>query len=143
MIAARYRLIAVRYRSLFFPGGDGERIYRVDRIDGIEVAEEADTFSKPHDFDVKSIMDLQPWEAGSDPHVEAEVRFDAEVAWWAARTLGLPEPKGELVALVPVANRDAFIGWILSFGASAEVLAPPEIRESIRAGVEAAVGGVT
>ncbi len=123
-------------------GGDGERIYRVDRIDDIEVAEEADTFSKPHDFDAKSIMDLQPWEAGSDPQVEAEVRFEAEVAWWAARTLGLPEPEGELVALVPVANRDAFVGWILSFGASAEVLAPPEIRESIRAGVEAAVGAL-
>jgi len=119
---------------------DGERLYRVDRMEVITVAEEPDTFSKPRGFDVKSIMDLQPWEAGSDPQVEAEVRFDADVAWWAARTLGLKEPEGELVTRVPVANRDAFIGWILSFGASAEVLGPPEIRDGIRSGVEAAMG---
>jgi len=121
---------------------DGERIYRVDRIDDIEVSEEVETFSKPRNFDVKTIMDLQPWEAGSDPQVEAEVRFHPEVAWWAARTLGLAEPDGELVAHVPVANRDAFVGWILSFGDSAEVLGPPEIRERIRSGVEAAVGAL-
>jgi predicted DNA-binding transcriptional regulator YafY len=123
-------------------GQDGERLYRVDRIDDIEVDEDADTFSRPRDFDVKSIMDVQPWEAGSDPQVEAEVRFDAEVAWWAARTLGLPEQTGELVARVPVANRDAFIGWILTFGDAAEVLGPPEIRKAIRVNVEAAVAGL-
>lgn len=121
---------------------DGERLYRVDRMEAIAVAEEADSFSKPRGFDVKSIMDLQPWEAGSDPQVEAEVRFDADVAWWAARTLGLKEPEGELVTRVPVANRDAFIGWILSFGASAEVLGPPEIRDGIRSGVKAAMGSL-
>ena len=121
-------------------GPDGERLYRVDRIDGIEVSDDVGTFSRPRGFDVKSIMDLQPWEAGSDPEVEAEVRFDPDVAWWAARTLGLPEPSGELVANVPVVNRDAFIGWILSFGASAEVLSPPEVRETIRSGVDAALG---
>lgn len=124
-------------------GGDsGERLYRVDRIDDIEVAAEADTFTKPRGFDVKSIMDRQPWEAGSDPQVEAEVRFDRDVAWWAARTLGLVEPEGELRATVPVANRDAFMGWILSFGASAEVLDPPEIRDAIRSSVDAAVGAL-
>lgn len=123
-------------------GHGGERLYRIDRVDDIEVAEEAGTFTKPRDFDAKSIMDLQPWETGSDPQVEAEVRFDPEVAWWAARTLGLDEPKGELRAKVPVANRDAFIGWILSFGDSAEVLGPPEIREAIRSNVDAAVGSL-
>jgi len=121
---------------------DGERVYRVDRINALSVSEESDTFTKPRGFDVKSIMDLQPWEAGSDPQIEAEVRFDADVAWWAARTLGLEEPKGDLVAKVPVANRDAFVGWILSFGAAAEVLGPPEIRDGIRTGVKAAMGSM-
>ena len=46
-----------------------------------------------------------------------------------------PWPKPSyLFALVAgdlVANRDAFIGWVLSFGASAEVLAPAELRAEI------------
>ena len=117
----------------------GERIYRVDRIEGISVSEEAGTFIKPRGFDVRSMMDVQPWETGPGPEVEARVRFDPDVAWWAARTLGLDEPKTDLLATVPVANHDAFIGWILSFGKSAEVLEPPELRAEIRGRVKAAL----
>jgi len=110
---------------------DGERIYRVDRIEGLAVGEKAGVFEKPKGFDVKNAVDNQPWETGSDPVVGTEVKFDAEVAWWAARSLGLAEPKSELTTTVDVANRDAFVGWVLSFGTSAEVLGPPEMREAI------------
>jgi predicted DNA-binding transcriptional regulator YafY len=120
-------------------GTEGERIYRVDRIEKLTVSEKTGTFAKPKGFDVRSLMDGQPWEAGSDPEVEATIRFDSEVAWWAARTLGLDRPEAELVATVPVANRDALVGWVLSFGDAAEVLDPPEIRDEIRARVEAAM----
>ena len=75
-------------------GPSGDRIYRVDRINKLGVGEEANTFSKPRGFDIKKVMDTQPWESGSDPLVEAAVLFDEDVAWWAARTLGLPEPDG-------------------------------------------------
>lgn len=120
-------------------GSKGERIYRVDRIEKLTVSATTGTFAKPRGFDVRSLMDSQPWETGSDPEVEAEIRFDSEVAWWAARTLGLEEPEAELVATVPVANRDALVGWVLSFGDAAEVLEPPEIREEIRTRIEAAL----
>ncbi|MEE9177892.1 MAG: WYL domain-containing protein [Acidimicrobiia bacterium] len=120
-------------------GADGERIYRVDRIGKLTVSEKTGTFAKPKGFDVRSLMDGQPWEAGSDPEVEATIRFDSEVAWWAARTLGRERPEVELVATVPVANRDALVGWVLSFGDAAEVLDPPEIRDEIRTRVEAAL----
>ncbi|MEE8406857.1 MAG: WYL domain-containing protein, partial [Acidimicrobiia bacterium] len=93
----------------------------------------------PKGFDVRSLMDGQPWEAGSGPEVEATIRFDSEVAWWAARTLGLERPEAELVATVPVANRDALVGWVLSFADAAEILDPPEIRDEIRTRVEAAM----
>jgi proteasome accessory factor B len=120
---------------------DGERVYRVDRMERVEVAEEAGTFEKPRGFDIRRVIDLQPWEAGSGDRIEAVVRFDADVAWWAARTLGLPEPGPgtELSAEVPVVNRDAFLGWVLSFGDSAEVLSPDEIRSEVRLRVEAAL----
>jgi predicted DNA-binding transcriptional regulator YafY len=120
-------------------GAEGERIYRVDRIGKLTVSQKTGTFAKPKGFDVRSLMDGQPWEAGSDPEVEATIRFDSEVAWWAARTLGLERPEAELVATVPVANRDALVGWVLSFGDAAEVLDPPEIRDEIRTRVEAAL----
>jgi len=119
---------------------DGERMYRVDRIEDLKVGAESDTFVKPKGFDIRSVVDSQPWEAGTDPIVETEVRFDAEVAWWAARSLGLAEPNDELTVTVPVANRDAFVGWVLSFGDSAEVLEPAEMREAIATRVSEALG---
>ena len=120
-------------------GAQGERVFRVDRIHELDVSEEIDTFTKPKGFNVKSLMDVQPWEAGPDPEVEASIRFDADVAWWAARTLGLDHSDGDLVASVPVTNRDALVGWVLSFGESAEVLGPQEVREEIGSRVKAAL----
>ncbi|MFQ5524288.1 MAG: helix-turn-helix transcriptional regulator [Acidimicrobiia bacterium] len=115
----------------------GDRIYRVDRIEGAKPVGESNAFERPRGFDIRTVMREQPWEAGEDPVVEVTVRFDPEVAWWAARSLGREEPEAELVATVPVTNRDAFIGWVLSFGDAAEVLAPDEIRTEIRRRVEA------
>lgn len=120
-------------------GPQGDRMYRVDRIGSLEVGEDSNAFKKPRGFNVKSLMDTQPWETGQDSEIEATVRFDAEVAWWAARTLGLEEPTGSLTAAVPVSNRDALIGWVLSFGESAEILGPAALREEVRSRVNAAL----
>ena len=117
---------------------DGERMYRVDRISKLRVGETTQAFTKPRNFDIKAAVDAQPWEAGADPVTVTTVRFDEDVAWWAARSLGVAEPHGELTTEVEVANRDAFIGWILSFGTSAEVLAPEDMREAVAARVRAA-----
>jgi predicted DNA-binding transcriptional regulator YafY len=54
----------------------------------------------------------------------------------------MPVKDGPLEATIPVSNRDAFIGWILSFGPSAEVLAPPDLRDEILARVAAALTGM-
>lgn len=121
---------------------DGQRLYRIDRIESLELGEDPSAFEKPKGFDVRTVMDTHPWETGGEEEVEAKVRFDSDVAWWAARTLRVPEPKGDLTTTVPVANRDAFVGWILSFGESAEVLTPAELREEIRSRVAAALEGV-
>lgn len=123
-------------------GDEGERVFRVDRIVGLRVGSDPGIFEKPRGFDVRKAVDTQPWEAGQDRLIEAEVRFGPEVAWWAARTLGLPDPNGGLVAKVPAANHDAFVGWVLSFGEHAEVVSPPEIRAEIRARVTAAIEGL-
>ncbi len=117
----------------------GERLYRVDRIERVDVGDTPDSFEKPRGFDIRSIMDTQPWETGQDEIVKAEVRFEPDVAWWAARTLRLPTPEGELSVTIPVANRDAFVGWILSFGAAAAITVPESLRDEITSRVDAAL----
>jgi predicted DNA-binding transcriptional regulator YafY len=122
---------------------NGERMYRVDRIEELTLGEKAEAFEKPQGFDIRSAVNSQPWEAGSEPEVETKVRFDSEVAWWAARSLGLSEPDAELTATIPVANRDAFVGWVLSFGSAAEVLEPTGMREAVATRVREALGQVS
>jgi predicted DNA-binding transcriptional regulator YafY len=119
---------------------DGERMYRVDRISQLEVGDEPGAFVKPKGFDIRAMVDAQPWEAGYDPEVATKVRFAPDVAWWAARSLGLPEPGDELTATISVTNQDAFVGWLLSFGAYAEVLEPTEMRDAVVERVRQAVG---
>jgi len=134
--------IAHRRGHWYLVGGtrDGERVYRVDRISDLEVGEEPGAFKRPKGFDIKLALSAQPWESGTDEKVSARVRFDPEVSWWAARTLGVSTPDNEALQVeVPVANRDAFIGWILGFGASAEVLEPGDLRQAVRDRVEAAL----
>ena len=119
---------------------DGERVYRVDRISGLEVGNEAGAFERPKRFQVKRAMSMHPWEAGTDEAVEATVRFDPDVAWWAARHLGVEGPgDGPLQVELQVANRDAFVGWVLGFGPDAEVLGPDDLRQQVLARIEAAV----
>jgi proteasome accessory factor B len=121
----------------------GERVFRVDRISELEVGNDAGAFERPKRFQIKKAMSTNPWEMGTDEVITASVRFDETLAWWAARTLGEdPPPSGPLEVEVKVANRDAFIGWILGFGPDAEVLGPPELREAVLERVESATGGL-
>lgn len=136
--------MAHRRGHWYLVGGtaDGERVYRVDRIENLRVSAERDEFFRPSRFDVRKVMDTQPWEAGEGDEIQATVRFSDDVAWWAARTLGLDEPDGELEATVPVVNRDAFIGWVLSFGEGAEVLGPDDMRVEVRSRIEGALASL-
>jgi predicted DNA-binding transcriptional regulator YafY len=43
---------------------------------------------------------------------------------------------GSLQVELPVANPDAFIGWVLGFVDEAEVIGPPELREKVLARAE-------
>ena len=63
-----------------------------------------------------------------------EVAFDPEVAWWARRQVSAAATvteasDGGITVQLPVAQVEAFIGWLISFDDHAEILAPPEIRD--------------
>jgi predicted DNA-binding transcriptional regulator YafY len=119
---------------------DGQRVYRVDRMEGVKVGEQEGAFARPAGFDLGSALADLPWEAGTDKEVVATVLFGPEIGWWAARQLGgrpsKERPDGSLEAEIAVANPDAFLGWVLSFGDRAELLGPPELRRSLIERVE-------
>jgi proteasome accessory factor B len=135
--------VAFRRGHWYLVGGgpDGERIFRIDRMSSV-LAGDPGSFRRPEGFDPKAVLQAQPWETGADDAVEAVVMFDEDVAWWASRTIGVEYTDGALEVKVPVSNRDAFIGWILSFGPSAEIVSPPELRAELVSRVEAALSGV-
>ena len=115
---------------------EGEmRMFRVDRAEGFQLGEDSDVFERPEGFSTRDALPEVPWEAGSED-ITARVRFDPEVAWWAERQLPrtaevIHENDGSIVADVAVANPDAFIGWVLAFDATAEIVSPEGLRSQL------------
>jgi predicted DNA-binding transcriptional regulator YafY len=111
------------------------KVFRVDRMVALQLEDESGSFERPEGFRAASSIPEAPWEAGPGD-TEALVRFDESIAWWARRQLvGGSEvielPDGRLEARLRVANSEAFIGWMLSFDAAAEIVAPAEFRERL------------
>jgi proteasome accessory factor B len=113
--------------------GEVQRSFRIDKASNLTMGGSADSFERPPGFSLRDAVPVEPWAIG-DADMTAKVTFDAEAAWWARRQLGtqvVEAPDGSLEATIPVANPDAFIGWILSFEDKAEILEPPELREAL------------
>jgi predicted DNA-binding transcriptional regulator YafY len=114
-------------------GDAGVRAFRVDRMSEVDVGDTSGAFTRPPGVKVSDSLAETPWEAGSDA-IEAVIRFDPEVSWWARRRLSPraaieDEPDGGLVARLPVANPDSLIGWLIGFEEHAEILEPPALRD--------------
>lgn len=133
--------LAHRRGHWYLVGGsaEGERVFRVDRMDDLEVGDTPGAFSRPADFDLRSAIDSPPWETGGGESIVATVEFSAEMAWWAARTLQVDHAGGPLTVEIPVTNVDAFIGWVLSFDDAAVVKAPHRLARQVVARIEAAL----
>ena len=109
-----------------------KRTFRVDRMSAIAVGTKGSAFERPKGFRASDGFPDAPWEAG-EADVEVTVRFDAEVAWWARRQLSsaarvVDGGGGAIEATFPVASPDAFIGWMIGFEDSAEIIAPEDLR---------------
>ena len=114
------------------------RTYRIDRATDVVIGEESGAFGRPRGFSAAAALSDAPWEAGPDD-IQAEVTFDADVAWWARRQLSgaatITEHEGGFTATMPVANREAFIGWMIGFDDHARIEAPSELRAAFLARV--------
>lgn len=113
----------------------GQRTYRVDRMQRISLDQDVDAFGRPDGFDLKDVLDHLAWEGGPDASTEAVIRFSPDIAWWAARQLGAEaqatDQDGAITVTVAVSNLTSFLGWVLTFGEGAEVLSPPDLRRAV------------
>jgi proteasome accessory factor B len=119
---------------------DVTKVFRVDRMNEVIVTD--DRFDRDPSIRVAAELESHPWETGSETTTTARVRIDPDLAWWAERRLGRSAPRiereadGGIVVTLEVTNPDAFVGWVLGFGMSAEVLSPDEMRERMVARIE-------
>lgn len=73
-----------------------------------------------------------------DDPITAVIRFSAKDAPYLKERRHGGEvsfeehPDGRLTMIITTSGRDYLLPWILSFGAGAEILAPPELRERTR-----------
>jgi predicted DNA-binding transcriptional regulator YafY len=109
------------------------RTFRLDRMEAVAAGSKSGAFQRPADFDVRSGVPDAPWEAG-DARLEATIRFDPEVAWWARRQLATStriaeDADGGITAVLMVGSPDALIGWLIGFEDAAEIVAPAELRQ--------------
>lgn len=116
------------------------RSFRVSRIESevelVRSGADGPDFDRPADFKLEDYSRILPWEFEEGAEYEARVHFSPRIAWQVEKDLGdvyrfEPSEDGGGVLHVTVRNEDAFLSWVLSFAEDAEVLSPPQLRESM------------
>ena len=121
---------------------DGERNFRLDRVDSEIVPDEtAAPFVPPGGASAPA----SPWQMGDEAPVRARLAVDADHAGWAVGQVGADAVEsraddGSVVLGVTVTNRSAFRSFVLGFLDHAEVLDPPELRDELTAWLERLCG---
>lgn len=116
---------------------DGERNFRVDRIEDEVKLGEAAAFDKRHGRLPRMV---RPWEMGEGEPITVRLLIDEALAGWAERDLGI-EPvltrnDGSIEVELDVTNVDGLRYYVLGLLDRAEVLSPPEVRNEIRTRLE-------
>ena len=116
------------------------RTFRVDRIQDATTLE--DRFTKPRDFSVREYLGRSMDFA---PAHRVVVRLEADAVPSVRERRGhwmdlTDEMDGSITARFGVSNLDWVTGWVLSYGAAAQALEPPELIARVR---EAAAGALS
>ncbi len=125
---------------------EGERNFRLDRIDGpVDQTGETATTHPPGAATPRS-GPLAAWEIGDEEPVLARLRVDATRVEVAARQLGPevasePADGGGRIFTVPVVRHDAFRAFVLGFLEHAEILEPEAWRQDLIDWLEAVADG--
>ncbi len=109
------------------------RDFRTDRMRNVTLSRQ--TFAPKEEFSLHDYVRSMP-----EPALRARVRFTPPAAdrakreWWLGIVNERPTPNGVILTLAAV-EWAPLVGWLLSFGPNASVLAPAELRSFL---VEAA-----
>jgi predicted DNA-binding transcriptional regulator YafY len=119
---------------------DAERIFRVDRMEGVRVNPQGPAtpdYEMPPEPVLNAYRDRQAWEMGEEEEaVTAVVRFRFPISLWAARNgYGVPVEEGEEGATLrrfEIRQPTPFLRWILSLEGEAVIESPPELKTALR-----------
>ncbi len=123
------------YLSGYAHNRNAMRLFALERVRGIEVTRQR--FEIPDAYEpeahFKSAFGLV-----SDKPMKVRVRFSAEIAHAVRDRIWMPGQKvkadreGGVTMEFEAAGEMELVSWILSYGAHAEVLEPPELRKEVR-----------
>jgi len=127
-------------RTLYLVASSGDRAeprhFKIDRLRDVEL--QATTFERPAGFNLQQHLEHSLGVYQSDsPVTEVRIRFSAEVAryvsehrWHHSQQID-EQPDGSVEVRLQLADLTEVKSWVLSFGASAEVLTPESLRNAI------------
>lgn len=112
-------------------------IIRILAIDRIRTAKLLDTtFVYPSDFDAEALL-ATAFDLTFDDPVTASIRFSPEDATyvrerhWSYEQTIVDHPDGSCTLTLTTSGTKDLLRWVLSFGSGAEILSPPELRETL------------
>jgi predicted DNA-binding transcriptional regulator YafY len=115
-----------------------KRVFAIDNVSDVHVS--ARTFTKPHDFDVDAFAaDSISGVMHGAAAMPVRVRFASRVAKAAIAARVIAERQierlddGSVEIEYRVSDADELARWVLGWGAQAEILGPPDVRNRVAA----------
>jgi proteasome accessory factor B len=130
------------YLAAWDPDREGERLFRVDRMEGVQVNRarpNTPDYEVPQRPVLEKYRKREAWELGEpDDAFTARARFRFPTSLWAERNgfgVMVEEGDGEdgsALREFQVRQPNAFLRWILSLAGEADVESPPELKAGLR-----------
>lgn len=121
------------------------RIFKISRFKGKakvnNVKPKTPDFSVPTDFNIRDFYKREPWDLGVGEVCKIKMKVSPRFSWWMKNKWEggnnfAEQSDGSGILELEARNIDAFIRWVLQFGAEIEVLSPQKIRDMMRSKIE-------
>jgi predicted DNA-binding transcriptional regulator YafY len=123
------------YLFVRIPKHDIIRILAVDRIKAAKLLDTV--FAYPQDFDAEALL-AGAFDLTLDDPITASIRFLPQDApyvrerHWSDDQNIVTHPDGSITLTLSTSGTRDLLRWLLSFGSGAEILSPPELRDTLR-----------
>lgn len=144
------------YQLLFYDGAlyvggfahnrNANRLFLVDRIEDVTILDER--FEVPEDFSMAALTGSAFGLVDESPQ-QVKVRFGSDVAHLIRERLWHPsqqleeEEGGSVILTFTASGEKEILSWLYSYLPSVEILAPPELKEQFRQGLQQALSKTT